>query len=376
MIEYDVKFADCALKNVPYGNDTIFIGGLMPHNNFKIPDWANGVVMRRNRTIYIIDTGAGIEYRERLKRAINQLNKNVEQIVLINTHSHADHIMNNDIINEFAEYEIQHLVHYNYPERIDQEELFLEYFTEIHRYYNYFTAPPYPYKIISVLGRLFMSQKKAFQFIIKKVMKKFLPNRSKTNVMKPLMKKDSIEKEFGGERFQVWKVGEIEVIESIGHSPDHLMVYDPKLKLLISGDETFQMFPTWPDTNTSNIIKNLNAICEASRDGMIEMFMDSHHQFILKSPEFISAFCGSILTSYYHIRDVVLSLVSKKKMSVSKIYEKICDISDHDQILYNLICMEFPRTPIFLKTVIASILKQNNAKFIENTKNWYLEINT
>jgi glyoxylase-like metal-dependent hydrolase (beta-lactamase superfamily II) len=61
----------------------------------------------------------------------------------------------------------------------------------------------------------------------------------------------------GGVQWTGWVLGEddVRVLEERGHTPDEVPFYLPEHKLLHTGDLSFPLFPTLPDTRFSGPVE-------------------------------------------------------------------------------------------------------------------------
>lgn len=77
----------------------VVIEGHHPHAMWEDPDLPTIAAYRGERTLYLFDTGAGPEQRAALLRVAEQLG-GAEEVLLLNSHGHMDHLGNNDVLAE------------------------------------------------------------------------------------------------------------------------------------------------------------------------------------------------------------------------------------------------------------------------------------
>ena len=78
----------------------VVIEGHRPHAVWEDPDLATIAVYRGERTLYLLDTGVGPEQRAALLRVAERLGDGAEEVLLLNSHGHMDHLGNNDVLAE------------------------------------------------------------------------------------------------------------------------------------------------------------------------------------------------------------------------------------------------------------------------------------
>ncbi len=79
-------------------SNLVVIEGRHPTVLWEACDVPSIVVYRASKTLYVLDTGVGPEQRAVLAAQIAALGKGAEEIVLVNSHGHFDHLGNNDLL--------------------------------------------------------------------------------------------------------------------------------------------------------------------------------------------------------------------------------------------------------------------------------------
>jgi glyoxylase-like metal-dependent hydrolase (beta-lactamase superfamily II) len=86
---------------VPLTDDLWLILGDMP------ADVANAILYRRGEALYLMDSGAGTTIRTSILRLLDDVDA-VRSFTLLNSHGHADHVGNNDVIRRARAEKTQH----------------------------------------------------------------------------------------------------------------------------------------------------------------------------------------------------------------------------------------------------------------------------
>jgi glyoxylase-like metal-dependent hydrolase (beta-lactamase superfamily II) len=89
------------LPNV--ADDLHLIEGHHPHSIWDDPDLPTIAVYRTGRRLYLLDTGARPEQREAIRSLTRRYHDVVDEVVLLNSHGHVDHLGNNDVLAEIAD---------------------------------------------------------------------------------------------------------------------------------------------------------------------------------------------------------------------------------------------------------------------------------
>src|ERR1700753_2518179 len=88
----------------------VVIEGRHPTLLWEACDVPSIVVYRAAKTLYVFDTGVGPEQRAVLETQMAALGQGAEEVVLINSHGHFDHLGNNDLLQQSAIVRKRHLI--------------------------------------------------------------------------------------------------------------------------------------------------------------------------------------------------------------------------------------------------------------------------
>ncbi len=80
--------------------DLFLIEGHHPHNLWDDPDLPTVAIYRSGGRLYLLDTGAGPEQRDAILEVARRCaaERSIEEVVLLNSHGHLDHLGNNNVI--------------------------------------------------------------------------------------------------------------------------------------------------------------------------------------------------------------------------------------------------------------------------------------
>jgi glyoxylase-like metal-dependent hydrolase (beta-lactamase superfamily II) len=79
--------------------DLVLVEGRHPHTLWGDPDLPTVALYRAGPRLYLLDTGAGPEQRVAIREAAARFT-DVEEVVLLNSHGHVDHLGNNHVLQE------------------------------------------------------------------------------------------------------------------------------------------------------------------------------------------------------------------------------------------------------------------------------------
>jgi glyoxylase-like metal-dependent hydrolase (beta-lactamase superfamily II) len=347
---------------IPIAKNTLFIEGLEPELILKEPDIASAVLHKAGDTLYIMDTGATLFFRERIKEAAERL-RPFDRLVLLNSHGHPDHTPNNAVIREIAASEKKHYIARAGLPFLDYAARTRSDFDTIAQYYRIEDGPGFPFSLLTrplKILRLIRPQlldRSFIDFMTKSVMKKFEPlepSRETATVFEtvPPDKLPIKNAALTGWKFQ----DDIYVIESRGHTPDSVSFYLPKVKVLFLSDETTDYFNCWADSNAGRVTAILRTALSMYEAGEVDVLIGGHQQEAFrgeKIPALIHRLIGQHGAFIRGLSDIVQS--HPEGITVKKIYRllgKLRDLPEIDRFFR----LEFPKMPGMLKTAITFAL--------------------
>ena len=117
----------------------VVIEGHHPHAMWEDPDLPRIAAYRGERTLYLFDTGAGPEQRAALLRVAERLG-GAEEVLLLNSHGHMDHLGNNDVLAEIPAARRRHLFPLAARPGLDFEAFFGRMYRRGVPYFDYLTG--------------------------------------------------------------------------------------------------------------------------------------------------------------------------------------------------------------------------------------------
>ncbi|MCD4784428.1 MAG: MBL fold metallo-hydrolase [Candidatus Eremiobacteraeota bacterium] len=367
---------------VPIMEDVLMCPGDNKVNCFFKPFVPNTFVVREGSTLFVIDTGAGKSMKEMLQKAVNQLRGDAKKLVLINTHTHIDHVGNNKSIMSLEGFDEKHHLMHEAGEKTlgDPYSYLLNVFRETDRYYDVFEGPPPPWRFFTRLMSI-GSRQTNLDKLVGSVLKKYDPVESSPetgeflkrddmglikigsgNVEELRMSSDVVSIDLGPRTLKGWTIDEAVIWAEESHSPDHIMILFPGKKLLISGDLTIDLFPTLPNHPKSELaIKNMSTIKDLATEEIITTLADSHHNGVCEGMNSINTFIQGIIDRHKSFRDTLISCFDGESEgetgeTINDLYRKLRKKRFDNRAVDFHLEQQFPVTPAFLKSIICTIL--------------------
>ena len=328
-------------------------------------DIPNSVLYQKSNRLYLIDTGAGPVIRASTVQLLQRM-RSVQSFSLLNTHGHADHVGNNDLIHIVKAKEKYHYLSERGLTMLDPVPYFAEQFYTLSNIYD----PISGYQVHRIrwrfLGMLrdilasFAGQRRALEIIFSIYLRKFRPLRPSPETVQNYESLSSSLVTIGGVSWKGWVLGEDDVwiLESRGHTPDEVLFYFPDNQVLCTGDLTFPLFPTLSDSDAV-VIREMLRKCETmALSDKITILIDGHHEQIYHGKGQVVKLLQTLLEQQEHFQAVLREIIEDNNgLKVGQIYEHIRQLS-HDPILQHYLSIEYPYLPMSLQQIIAVSLVQ------------------
>lgn len=205
----------------------------------------------------------------------------------------------------------------------------------------------------------FLGEQRALGKLIPLVLRTFEPIHTSRETARSYESLPQRELDVGGTRWNGWVFGEddVWVLEARGHSPDEVLFYLPAHKLLHTGDATFPLFPTFPDSD-GRLVRATLRKCEAmTRAGAVRLLTDGHHGQVFRGEGEICALIDTLLAEQARFEAVLAEILDGADgLTVGQVYARVRD-RRADPAVAHFLDLEFPHTPIELQSVIALTLR-------------------
>ncbi len=328
-------------------------------------DIPNAVVYRQDDRLYLMDTGAGPTIRASIIQVLQKMGP-VQSFTLLNSHAHVDHVSNNDVIHMTQASETYHYLSEAGLALLDPVSSFADQFCWLSTYYDPakgFQAHRVRWRFLGALRDIltvFIGERRALRMVFSIYLRKFQPLRPSLETIRTYESSPSQSLAIAGVPWKGWVLGEndVWVLEARGHSPDEVLFYLPQHRMLYTGDLTFPLFPTFPNSDgmrTRDVLRNCNAMADA---GAISLLVDGHHHQVYRGKQEVVAFLGTLLTEHEHFQAVLRKILEEHDgLTVSEVYFHLRQLQE-DPVVQHYLSLEFPHLPMPLQQIIAVSLVQ------------------
>lgn len=224
------------------------------------PDVANVVLHRVDRTVFMIDTGATTVFRRALKEALDLVGP-FDQLTVLITHGHPDHVANNDLADELA------------AERGIVTEVLVPAadLPQLRDPLTYWTT-----SFDRLAGLAPLPAAPALAAV--KVTSLFEPYRPFSRHTRTYEQTPPELITLGSRRLVGWSLagGAVAVLRSQGHCAGHVVVYLRDVELLHMGDELNGPCPVMHDADQHKLTAIQTTAVDLIDDGIVAHLTDGH----------------------------------------------------------------------------------------------------
>lgn len=368
---------------IEIADEVWLIEGYISTDFFRKPPSSNCFILRDEDMVLLIDTGTYPFYRQSILKILGKLKKQgAKKLVLMLTQGHFDHVCNNDVILEAGYAEVEFLLPEVELYTIDLHRHWNEEFTQLSDYYNPYLALPPVFPTAPVHYSARVSTKLAQRLLKTATAMLFRGINTMASNARLLHSNSAVEKKFGDITLRGWEVGRFFVVHDATHSPGHCSFYDPKHKLMLSGDATLEINPPFFNGSMNNCIEMMSKFKRLAESGHIQIATDAHRSTIwsarlaeelnyeplhrtqtldaMYGREDCAAFYGFFETYYLALKNTVLkSLKQLGSATVPQLVEEFKASPDPHAKLKT--AAVFPRLPSRIDVLVANVLKEASA---------------
>jgi glyoxylase-like metal-dependent hydrolase (beta-lactamase superfamily II) len=261
--------------------DITMIEGYISDDFFFKPPSCNCFVLRDGDLVLLVDTGTYPFYRDAILEVLRKHRRDgAKRLVLMLTQGHFDHVCNNDVILEAGYDDVRFLLPEVELHTMDLYHHWMGDWKAMMEYYDPYREFPmaFPTAAVRIAGR--MSTKVAQSMLSNSCRRLFRGINTLADRAEILAMDGRTEWSFGDVSFKGWEVGRFLAIHDATHSPGHLSFYDPKDKVLLTGDATLEINPAFFDSSLETCLRVMGDLKRFAAQGYVELATDGHRSSI------------------------------------------------------------------------------------------------
>jgi glyoxylase-like metal-dependent hydrolase (beta-lactamase superfamily II) len=246
-------------------------------------DVPNIILYRVEDRMYLLDSGARPTMRASIVKVLEEVGP-MQSFTLLNSHGHADHVGNNDVIQVAQAKEKYHYLSKEGLALLDPVSYFTDLSLRLSVYYDMVAAYQVDRLKWQFLKRIrdtvifFAGEQAGWAMAWSLYLRNFQPFHPSRETMTfyEALPRQTIT--IGGVQWTGWALGkdDVWILEERGHTVDEMLFYLPEHQLLFMADLAFPMFPTFPDTNGERTREMLQRCDEMAAAGVVNLLINSH----------------------------------------------------------------------------------------------------
>lgn len=276
-------------------------------------DVANAIIYKSDNKLYMIDTGALIDFRQTLLKCCKELSP-YEEVILINTHGHGDHVGNNNLIDELEASRKTHLLSAHDLSMMRDNRKFFE----------------YDFKKIEP----FLGEGKTAKGHLDKLLALFAPLKVNSNHLTTLETLPLQDIKIGNIHWSGWNFEDrVYVLRTQGHSAGHVIIYLPKFKHMHMGDETNGYCNLFHDCDHLKSLESHTKVLSMLDEGSVASMSDGH-TFELDNHDMAKQRLENLIHAHYLFGNEIRQLLSAKPEGL--LFEEIVDSMTNSKLIGQL----------------------------------------
>jgi glyoxylase-like metal-dependent hydrolase (beta-lactamase superfamily II) len=344
----------------------------------------NIMAVHAGETLYLLDSGLGPEQRQAIVDLAAGLRGRFGRLLLLNSHGHADHLGNNDVLGAIEASDKQHYISELSAPYYDPVGFFRDAYNEGARYFDYLQGldlsvdallpllvragldPATDPTLLADLGRRIgqlgltrVISHYAGDLLMRNVVETYPPIHLSLETMTHYETLPRRAFEYGDARWSGWQLGDVCVFEAHGHTPDGVLFYLPEHKFLFFADETTPI-PVWKDTDTDNTARSLRNALAMVDAGAVEAIGAGHFPLeLVQGADAIRQTLTGLLEQKTGFDREVCEAVSRfpTGVAIDDLYATLC--RQPTGVVARLAAGQFPKMPSFLKLTLLNYCRRH-----------------
>ncbi|MFZ5645910.1 MAG: hypothetical protein ACOY46_20330 [Bacillota bacterium] len=239
---------------------------------------SNVFILRDGDLVFLLDTGMYPYFKESILKVLRRCkSEGAKRLVLMDSQGHNDHAANNDVILEAGFEDTRFLLPENEVDVIDFGNFFVNDMFEQEEYFDPYAVFPLDYPPVNMISLVNNVSRDASKALLRFLGLAMMSGVNHLADQAEILTMDSrVSRKLGDMEFLGWEVGRFFAIHDGSHSPGHITLYDPKYKILLTGDVTVEINPPFMNTSMERLIEYSEKYRRLSEQGVVEIASDSH----------------------------------------------------------------------------------------------------
>jgi glyoxylase-like metal-dependent hydrolase (beta-lactamase superfamily II) len=365
-------------------DDLFLIEGHHPHTLWDDPDLPTIAVYRSGTRLYLLDTGAGVEQYGSIIDIAGRF-ESVEEVLLLNSHGHPDHLGNNHVLQSITAPTKRHYIPRAARPGLDYEAWFAQMYKTGIPYFDYLRGLNLdPDRIAGLLRTLGASATLTADDVaalgarinalgITPAVSSFIPSLVVEIIMQtypevfPSTETMTDYEELGpaetivigGTSWKGWSFKDdrgtldVQVLRSAGHSAGGLVYYFPAHRFLMLADETSAL-PIWSDSNPRNTVATAAKAIQMIDEGHLDQLCAGHRPMLPLTGEHARAQLQQIIDTDAEFVGAVHDVLRRYPagVTIDDLYDVLVAEAGRDSVVTISAGLQFPVFATFLKLTL------------------------
>ncbi len=335
------------------------VEGVLPNGKGSSTSIPAVYLLPHERTLYMIDSGAGEGMRKKLKRRLKEYSRDCDHIVLINTHGHIDHIGNNGVILDVPFETQKHYIHHKGIGYLVPHVHYGKAMKRVRSFHEVLLNPDFPHILyfLPIAGAALLNEELVLRWVAKLMLSWYGHIDSDPIEITKLRKPKKMK--VGKHKVKGFEVGPFKLIFVAGHSPDSMLVFHEPSGDLVVGDMTFRLYPLWDDSDSDGVEDTFKLMHDLMAEGVVKRVLASHKKEMITDLDELDEFLADA-RKIHDLLDVLIAEEAKEgKGKVAGVYRRLKKRAATDEVARTAVKMQFPISPFFMKNIIAFRVKED-----------------
>jgi glyoxylase-like metal-dependent hydrolase (beta-lactamase superfamily II) len=358
-----------AVEATEIGGGLYLIPGHHPASMWTDANVPNIMALHSGRELYLLDTGLGPAQRQAITGLARTLDGQFDRVTLLNSHGHADHMGNNDVLGVPGAATTRHLVSEKSAPYFDTLNFFRDAYNEGGQYFDYVAgldvsvrpdaaAGPRGHRPAHRPGAAGRGREDIGGLGLTRVISHFMGDlmiRNISDTYPPahigaggasFYEKAAPQAfRYGEAEWKGWQIGSVCVFQARGHTPDGVMFYLPEHKFLFLADETTTI-PIWRDTSPDNAARNLRRVLAMVDAGAVDSIAAGHFPLeVITGADAVRATINGFLAQKAGFESCVHGGLAALEgtVAIDQLYDHLS--AHRDRVTSAFLTMQFPKMP-------------------------------